>query len=202
MPEDLKQKVADLIGADLVDSDAYEAHRIAAGVPRGGLDFMYSTRFRTRPTWIACTASISTRAAMSARKWCRGCSIAALRGRGSCASRSRLSPETGVAVLGGDKQVGTMGSTAGGHGLALVRIDRVADALDAGLALTAGGLAIRLTDPNDVRTPPSRPWHEPIRAPAPRRQTRCPWPGEPFHMAYHDTEWGVPEYDDGRSTKS
>src|SRR5215471_9156952 len=26
---------------------------------------------------------------------------------------------------------------------------------------------------------------------------RCPWPGEdPFYVAYHDTEWGVPEYDD------
>ena len=27
--------------------------------------------------------------------------------------------------------------------------------------------------------------------------TRCPWPGEdPFYMAYHDHEWGVPEHDD------
>jgi DNA-3-methyladenine glycosylase I len=27
--------------------------------------------------------------------------------------------------------------------------------------------------------------------------TRCPWPGEDsFYVAYHDTEWGVPEYDD------
>ncbi len=27
--------------------------------------------------------------------------------------------------------------------------------------------------------------------------TRCPLQGEdPFYMAYHDTEWGVPEYDD------
>jgi DNA-3-methyladenine glycosylase I len=26
---------------------------------------------------------------------------------------------------------------------------------------------------------------------------RCPWPGEdPFYIAYHDDEWGVPEYDD------
>ena len=26
---------------------------------------------------------------------------------------------------------------------------------------------------------------------------RCPWPGEdPFYIAYHDEEWGVPEYDD------
>jgi len=27
-------------------------------------------------------------------------------------------------------------------------------------------------------------------------QTRCTWPGEdPIYVAYHDTEWGVPEYD-------
>jgi len=26
---------------------------------------------------------------------------------------------------------------------------------------------------------------------------RCPWPGEdPLYLAYHDGEWGVPEYDD------
>ena len=26
---------------------------------------------------------------------------------------------------------------------------------------------------------------------------RCPWPGDdPLYVAYHDTEWGVPEYDD------
>ena len=25
---------------------------------------------------------------------------------------------------------------------------------------------------------------------------RCPWPGiDPFYVAYHDQEWGVPEYD-------
>jgi DNA-3-methyladenine glycosylase I len=28
-------------------------------------------------------------------------------------------------------------------------------------------------------------------------KVRCPWPGDdPFYIAYHDTEWGVPEYDD------
>jgi DNA-3-methyladenine glycosylase I len=26
---------------------------------------------------------------------------------------------------------------------------------------------------------------------------RCPWPGDdPLYLAYHDTEWGVPDYDD------
>jgi len=28
-------------------------------------------------------------------------------------------------------------------------------------------------------------------------RSRCPWPGQdPFYVAYHDDEWGVPEYDD------
>jgi folate-binding Fe-S cluster repair protein YgfZ len=67
-----------------------------------------------------------------------------------------FSPEAGIPVVAGDKPVGTMGSTAGGHGIALLRTDRVADALDAGLKLSSGGLAIRLTDPNDVRTPPKQ----------------------------------------------
>jgi DNA-3-methyladenine glycosylase I len=28
-------------------------------------------------------------------------------------------------------------------------------------------------------------------------KARCPWPGtDPFYVAYHDTDWGVPEFDD------
>lgn len=28
-------------------------------------------------------------------------------------------------------------------------------------------------------------------------KVRCPWPGtDPFYVAYHDTDWGVPEWDD------
>ena len=157
VPEELKQKVADLIGADLVDSDAYEAHRIAAACRAAGSTSCTATRFRTRPTWTACTASISTRAAMSDRKWCRGCSIAAPRAPAPCGSSlDDFSPEPGITVLAGDKPVGTMGSTGGGNGLALIRTDRVADALDAGAPLTAGGLAIHLADPNDVRTAPKQ----------------------------------------------
>ncbi|MBI1213154.1 MAG: DNA-3-methyladenine glycosylase I [Alphaproteobacteria bacterium] len=30
-----------------------------------------------------------------------------------------------------------------------------------------------------------------------KQKTRCAWPGEdPFYQAYHDDEWGVPEFDD------
>ncbi len=33
----------------------------------------------------------------------------------------------------------------------------------------------------------------------PSQKTRCAWAGEdPTYVAYHDTEWGVPVYDDRR----
>ena len=33
-------------------------------------------------------------------------------------------------------------------------------------------------------------------SPSPDNLIRCSWPGEdPLYIAYHDTEWGVPEYD-------
>jgi hypothetical protein len=50
-----------------------------------------------------------------------------------------------------------MGSSARGKGIALVRIDRVADALDAGQPLTAGGLALTLAEPDVVRIPAKQP---------------------------------------------
>ena len=38
-------------------------------------------------------------------------------------------------------------SAADHHGLALIRVDRASEALEAGTPLTAGGLSIRVTDP-------------------------------------------------------
>jgi hypothetical protein len=49
--------------------------------------------------------------------------------------------------MAGDKQVGTVGSMARGRGLAMLRLDRVEDALAAGTPLTAGGIAIRVVKP-------------------------------------------------------
>jgi DNA-3-methyladenine glycosylase I len=37
----------------------------------------------------------------------------------------------------------------------------------------------------------------PPLAPPPDNLVRCAWPGQdPLYVAYHDEEWGVPEYDD------
>ena len=152
-PEELQQKVADLIGADLTDSEAYEAHRIAKGVPRGGLDFTYGDAFPHETNMDR----------LHGVDFDKGCYVgqevvSRMQHRGTARTRTVKvlldgpRPETGVNILAGDKVVGTMGSTAGETGLALIRTDRVTDALAAGLALTAGGLAIRIADPKALQT--------------------------------------------------
>ena len=154
-PEQLAPKVAELIGADLVDASAYEAHRIACGVPRGGLDFIYGDAFPHETNMDR----------LHGVDFDKGCYVgqevvSRMQHRGTARTRTvRIildgpAPEPGAAILAGDKPVGTIGSTAGQHGLALIRIDRAADALAAGTPLTSGGLAIRLADPDEVRSPP------------------------------------------------
>jgi folate-binding protein YgfZ len=157
IPEELAPKLASLIGADLVDSALYDAHRIACGAPRGGIDFMYSDAFPHETNMDR----------LHGVDFDKGCYVgqevvSRMQHRGTARTRivrvilDDAPPEAGVAVLAGDKSVGTMGSSGNGVGLALVRIDRVADALDAGTPLTAGGIAIRLAEPDEVRSAPKK----------------------------------------------
>src|SRR6195952_4848893 len=152
IPVELAPKAASLIGADFVDSAVYEAHRIACGAPRGGIDFMYGDAFPHETNMDR----------LHGVDFDKGCYVgqevvSRTQHRGTARTRTvRLilegsSPEPGTAILAGDKPVGTMGSTSGQNGLALIRTDRAADALDAGTALMSGGLAIHLADPDDVR---------------------------------------------------
>jgi folate-binding Fe-S cluster repair protein YgfZ len=60
-------------------------------------------------------------------------------------------PSSGLPVMAGDKEVGTLGSMAQGRGLALVRLDRVSDALAEGLPLTCGGVPLRVVKPQWAR---------------------------------------------------
>jgi tRNA-modifying protein YgfZ len=151
-PEELKQRVADLIGADLLDSADYEAHRIAAGLPRGGLDFIYGDAFPHETNMDR----------LNGVDFDKGCYVgqevvSRMQHRGTARTRTiRVTldgprPEPGAAILAGDKPVGTMGSAAGRNGLALIRTDRVSDALSAGLGLSAGGLAIQIADPGELQ---------------------------------------------------
>jgi len=155
LPAELAQKAADLIGAELVDSSAFEAHRIALGVPRGGLDFIYSDAFPHETNMDR----------LHGVDFDKGCYVgqevvSRMQHRGTARTRTvrvvldGAAPEPGTAVLAGDKAVGTMGSAADHHGLALIRVDRAGEALEAGTPLTAGGLSIRITDPDELRNLP------------------------------------------------
>src|ERR1700726_3954362 len=155
VPGELAQKAADLIGAELVDSAAYDAHRIASGVPRGGLDFMYGDAFPHETNMDR----------LHGVDFDKGCYVgqevvSRMQHRGTARTRTvRIvleggAPEPGETLLAGGKPVGTMGTTAGHRGLALIRIDRTADALEAGIPLTSGGLAVRLAEPDELRSTP------------------------------------------------
>jgi folate-binding protein YgfZ len=157
IPAELAPKAASLIGADLVECAVYEAHRIACGAPRGGVDFMYGDAFPHETNMDR----------LHGVDFDKGCYVgqevvSRMQHRGTARTRTlRLiledaPPEAGVAIVAGDKPVGTMGSSADGRGLGLLRIDRAADALDAGVPLTAGGIAIRLAEPDDVRSAPKK----------------------------------------------
>jgi folate-binding protein YgfZ len=148
LPPHLAADAAAELGASLTDAARYEAHRIALGVPRGGQDFIYGDAFPHE-------ADMDQLAGVD---FAKGCYIgqevvSRIEHRGSARTRivpidyDGFAPEAGMAVMAGDKNVGTLGSTAEGRGLAMLRLDRVADAQAAGVPLAAGGIPLRVVKP-------------------------------------------------------
>lgn len=138
------------LGAELVSAEDYEAHRIALAVPRGGLDFAYGDAFPHEADMDQ----------LGGVDFAKGCYIgqevvSRIEHRGIARTRAvalrydGATPENGVPITAGERQVGTMGSAARGRGIALIRLDRVAEAGPA--ALAAGGIPIRLIKPNWAR---------------------------------------------------
>jgi folate-binding protein YgfZ len=141
-PGSAGEAAADL-GATLVDPEAYDAHRIALGIPRGGHDFIYGGTFPHE-------ADMDQLGGVDFEKGCYVGQEVVSRVEHRDSARSRIvpivydefAPTSGLPVVAGDKSLGSLGSTAKGCGLALLRLDRVADALASGTPITAGGVAI------------------------------------------------------------
>jgi tRNA-modifying protein YgfZ len=140
------------LGASLLDTSEYEAHRIALGIPKGGVDFAYGDAFPHEADMDQ----------LGGVDFAKGCYVgqevvSRMEHRGIARTRAvavrydGAAPAVGVAIMAGDRQVGTMGSAAAGHGLALLRLDRVADAASRGEKLSAGGVAIRPLKPEWAR---------------------------------------------------
>ena len=140
------------LGAEFVDAAAYEAHRIALGVPRGGSDFIYDDAFPHEADMDQ----------LGGVDFDKGCFVgqevvSRIEHRGTARTRvipvafDGPPPEAGLTVTAGETGVGTMGSAAAGRGLAVLRLDRVADALASGTPLVAGGIELRPVKPSWAR---------------------------------------------------
>ncbi len=152
LPPDLASDAAAELGAVLTDAAAYESHRIALGVPRGGQDFIYGDAF-PHDTDMDQLGGVDFK---------KGCYIgqevvSRIEHRGTARTRivpvayEGFAPEAGMAVTAGEKTVGMLGSTAEGRGVAMLRLDRAEDALASGTPLMAGGVALRIIKPEWAR---------------------------------------------------
>jgi folate-binding protein YgfZ len=152
IPADLAPNTAAMLGAALLDEAAYEAHRIATGVPRGGVDFAYGDAFPHEANMDR----------LSGVDFDKGCYVgqevvSRMQHRGTARTRivgviiDGATPAPGSEIRAAEKPIGTMGSSAEGRGLALIRTDRATEALDAGAALLAGDAPVRFADADAVR---------------------------------------------------
>jgi folate-binding protein YgfZ len=140
------------LGATLVDAEQYEAHRIALGIPRGGVDFGYGDAFPHEADMDQ----------LGGVDFAKGCYVgqevvSRMEHRGIARTRAiavgydGAAPPVGATIAAGGRQIGTMGSAAGGRGLALLRLDRVAEALSRGEELLAGEVRLRPIKPDWAR---------------------------------------------------
>ncbi len=152
LPPHLAGAAAAELGATLVGASEYEAHRIALGVPSGGADFSYGDAFPHEADMDQ----------LGGVDFAKGCYVgqevvSRMEHRGTARTRAvpvrfvGTAPEAGAAIVAGNRQLGSLGSAASGHAIALLRLDRAADALANGEPLMAGATPIRLVKPDWAR---------------------------------------------------
>jgi folate-binding protein YgfZ len=139
---------AALAEKSLDDGFDLTARRLALGVPAGGVDYAFGEVFPADVNMDAlsgvdykkgCFVGQEVVARMKHRSTARWRTLTVL-------GTAPLVP-AGTPVLVGEKSIGTMASSLDGTGLALVRIDKAAEARRQGEMITSGGQAISLDLP-------------------------------------------------------
>ena len=128
--------------------DAYRNARVRAGIPQGGVDFAFGEVFPH-------DANLDRLGGVDFRKGCYVGQevVSRVQHRGTARKRvvafdfEGAPPRAGSDILSGEMAIGTMGSAVAGRGLGLVRIDRLAEAIEAGGGITADGVALRQHGP-------------------------------------------------------
>ncbi|SDQ81560.1 folate-binding protein YgfZ [Pseudovibrio sp. Tun.PSC04-5.I4] len=127
----------------------YDAHRIALGIPQSGLDFQLADVFPHDTDMDS----------LNGVAFSKGCFIgqevvSRMKHRGTARKRiiqvsaDAALPAAGSDILAGEKSVGTLGSSSGSNGLAMVRLDRAKTAMDAGVSLTCEGISLSPSIPD------------------------------------------------------
>lgn len=135
--------------ADLADTAAYHAHRIALGVPEGGRDFAFGDAFPHEAMMDQLGGVVFDKGCYIGQEV-----VSRMHHRGTARTRIVIAtfadgtaPATGTPVEAGGKLVGHVGSAAGAAALAMLRLDRVADAAAEGLPLIADDHALTVALP-------------------------------------------------------
>jgi len=133
--------------ATTADLAAWHAFRIAGGIAESGADYALGDAF-PHDVLLDQMGGVGIR---------KGCYIgqevvSRMQHRGTARRRVLLVtggalPAPGSDVRANGKTVGTLGSTADGSALAILRIDRVKDALDAGVSIEADGAPLAVEIP-------------------------------------------------------
>lgn len=135
------------VAAD-VDAGAWNALRIANGIAEGGADYQLGDAF-PHDVLLDLSGGVGFR---------KGCYVgqevvSRMQHRGTARRRvmqvaaDAALPSGGGEVTVNGRTIGALGATDGTQGLAVVRIDRVRDALDAGIPILAGEVPVRLSIP-------------------------------------------------------
>jgi len=126
----------------------YEAHRIAQGVPKGGVDFRYGDAF-------VHDVNLDLMNGVDFKKGCYVGQEVVARVHYRNSARKRIvkihfdgpAPAPGTQIMAGETNIGHVGSTAGVEGLAMARLDRLEEARAAGVTLKAGDVAVEVSLP-------------------------------------------------------
>jgi len=130
-------------GAVPTDATAedWHRHRIALAIPEGGLDFVFGDAFPH-------DAGMDSLGGVAFDKGCYVGQevVSRMRHRGTARRRivalaaQAALPQPGADIVAGDRSVGRLGSSADGHAIGLVRLDRLHAALKAGETIRAGSV--------------------------------------------------------------
>ena len=130
------------------DEGAWHRRRIALGVPESGRDFALGEVFPH-------DADMDQLGGVDFRKGCYVGQevVSRMQHRGTARRRivqaraATALPPAGTTIAAGGRPIGALGSSAGETGLALVRLDRAREAMDAGEAILADAVPLTLSLP-------------------------------------------------------